>query len=77
LTGSIHGITERLLGASRYITWVVPSPLRNIVGGFQDYYKGAPMAVRRELPCTLESPGGCSQFVTVLGRNFQFLERKI
>jgi hypothetical protein len=77
LTGSIHGITERLLGASRYITWVVPSPLRNIVGGSQDYYKGAPMAVRRELPCTLESPGGCSQFVTVLGRNFQFLERKI
>ncbi|KAJ7863613.1 hypothetical protein B0H14DRAFT_2574795 [Mycena olivaceomarginata] len=56
LTGSIHGIAERLLGASRYITWVVPSPLRNIVGGSQDYYKGAPMAVRRELPCTLESP---------------------
>ncbi|KAJ7694052.1 hypothetical protein B0H14DRAFT_2651138 [Mycena olivaceomarginata] len=56
LTGSIHGITERLLGASRYITWVVPSPLRNIVGGSQDYYKRAPMAVRRELPCTLDSP---------------------
>ncbi|KAJ7830237.1 hypothetical protein B0H14DRAFT_2593462 [Mycena olivaceomarginata] len=54
--GSIHGITERLLGASRYITWVVPSPLRNIVGGSQDYYKGGPMAVRRELPRTLENP---------------------
>ncbi|KAJ7809344.1 hypothetical protein B0H14DRAFT_2608151 [Mycena olivaceomarginata] len=29
---------------------------RKAVGSFQDYYKGAPMAVRRELPCTLENP---------------------
>ncbi|KAJ7897944.1 hypothetical protein B0H14DRAFT_3124488 [Mycena olivaceomarginata] len=57
-TGSIQGITQRLLGASRHVTWAVPSPLRNILGGSQDYYKGAPMAVRRELPCTLGNPGG-------------------
>ncbi|KAJ7856801.1 hypothetical protein B0H14DRAFT_3135934 [Mycena olivaceomarginata] len=52
-TGSIQGITERLLGASRYITWVVPSPLENMVGGSQDYYKGAPTTVRREVPYSL------------------------
>ncbi|KAJ7897963.1 hypothetical protein B0H14DRAFT_3581583 [Mycena olivaceomarginata] len=46
-TGSIQGITERLLGASRYITWVVPSLLENMVGGSQDYYKEAPTTVRR------------------------------
>ncbi|KAJ7791885.1 hypothetical protein B0H14DRAFT_2624599 [Mycena olivaceomarginata] len=57
-TGSIQGITQRLLGASRHVTWAVPSPLQNILGGSQDYYKGAPMAVRRELPCTLGNPGG-------------------
>ncbi|KAJ7834620.1 hypothetical protein B0H14DRAFT_2590769 [Mycena olivaceomarginata] len=46
-TGSIQGITERLLGASSYITWVVPSLLENMVGGSQDYYKEAPTTVRR------------------------------
>ncbi|KAJ7882984.1 hypothetical protein B0H14DRAFT_2565064 [Mycena olivaceomarginata] len=46
-TGSIQGITERLLGASGYITWVVPSLQENMVGGSQDYYKKAPTTVRR------------------------------
>ncbi|KAJ7845226.1 hypothetical protein B0H14DRAFT_2584785 [Mycena olivaceomarginata] len=56
LTGSIQGTTEKLLGASRYITWAVPSPLENMIGGSQDYYKGAPTTVRREFPCSLGNP---------------------
>ncbi|KAJ7886533.1 hypothetical protein B0H14DRAFT_2563214 [Mycena olivaceomarginata] len=37
----------KLLGDPRYITWVVPSLLENMVGGSQDYYKEAPTTVRR------------------------------
>ncbi|KAJ7818434.1 hypothetical protein B0H14DRAFT_2601308 [Mycena olivaceomarginata] len=35
-----------------------PKPSSKYSWGSQDYYKGAPMAVRRELPCTLGNPGG-------------------
>ncbi|KAJ7868926.1 hypothetical protein B0H14DRAFT_2572088 [Mycena olivaceomarginata] len=41
------GNYTKAVGSFQDVTWAVPSPLRNIVGGSQDYYKGAPMAVRR------------------------------
>ncbi|KAJ7869612.1 hypothetical protein B0H14DRAFT_2571790 [Mycena olivaceomarginata] len=40
------GNYTKVVGSFQDITWAVPSPLRNIVGGSQDYYKGAPMACR-------------------------------
>ncbi|KAJ7820150.1 hypothetical protein B0H14DRAFT_3736161 [Mycena olivaceomarginata] len=53
------GCFHDLVGAPVYLIGMLGAPSQTWVGdprGSQDYYKGAPMAVRRELPCTLESP---------------------